>query len=182
MNSHKSKEALETIKSVMDSLDIALKEGNDDEKFNAVMALMPRLRDYFKVVDKEINTNPFRVMLEEMASISQGNKPTFIKQQTSNKGRPVNLPSNYHLAHLVAGIDLMIYGGLKANEAIKEASSITSLNITRIKQIRKEFHENKRDARALKEKDKMFQLGKNHALDNINAGKGILEKLSEFGI
>ena len=90
----------------MDSLDIALKEGNDDEKFNAVMALMPKLRDYFKVVDKEINTNPFRVMLEEMALISQGNKPTFIKQQTSNKGRPVNLPSNYHLAHLVAEIDL----------------------------------------------------------------------------
>ena len=126
-----------------------MKEGNTNSKLNTSGEMLSLLSNYLRQQIIEIDTTPLLLLLEELANISEGNEPEFITSSKSNLGRPIKLGDNIRYASIVAAIEILFANGNSLKDAIQKASKLSGYNSTRLKQIRKEFRENKRPDTAI---------------------------------
>lgn len=121
-----------------------LREGDANSKLNASGEMLSLLSNYLRQQIDDIDTKAILLLLEELANIGEGNEPEFIKKTKSNAGRPIKLGDNIRYASIVAAIEILAANGNEFKEAIQKASKLSGYDSTRLRQIRKEFRENKR--------------------------------------
>ena len=102
-----------------------LKDGPENEKLTAAFLTLVGIKEFLNTIQPEVNTMAISFMLEDIAAIYAGSKPKIFTSETSEKkGRRKSIPKNTYKALLVAGIDLLVDGGIKPGAAIETASKI----------------------------------------------------------
>lgn len=134
----------EDLKNNFEKFSQEMQNNNSESKLNISVQMIELISMYLRQEVKNIDTTALLLLLEEVADISRGNEPEFIKSYKRKIGRPVKLGLNIRFASLVASIEIMIANKTNVNEAIKKVSDLSGYKINRLKQIRKEFRENKR--------------------------------------
>ena len=121
-----------------------MKEGSSSSKLNISGEMLCLLSNYLVQREETVNTTAILLLLEELANISGGNEPDFIKPAAHNSGRPIKLGDNIRYASIMAAVEIIASSSASLHEALEKVARLSGLSTTRLKQIRKEFRENKR--------------------------------------
>lgn len=138
------------IKNAFELYSTEMQGSNAHSKLNASGEMLSLLSNYLSQQISDIDTTALLILLEELANISGGNEPEFVKSNKSNLGRPVKLGDNIRYAAIVAAIEILTANGYSLKDAVRKATELSGYDSTRLRQIRKEFRENKRPVIAIK--------------------------------
>ena len=155
------------IKILASKLDEAQKQINlntEEGRFEGVFNTITEIINFLKSTEPNLNTKTLHLLLAEITNIYNGAKPSLLKRtEKLGPGRPISTPDNSYKALKIAAIELMIDSGIKPNEAIKKAASITKESANSLRSQRKELKSNKFDPEITK---LMYRFKKKYAGHN----------------
>ena len=133
-----------------DLLALKLLHDNSEQKLNSVGAMLRLISRYLRQEIVGIDTTAILLTLKELTNISQNGTPDFICPTSKKPGRPKLTTENFQLASIVAAVEILIGDKTEVKDAIEFVAKELNLSRSRVKQIRKEFKEEKRQSEATK--------------------------------
>ena len=158
-----------------------MKEGSSSSKLNISGEMLCLLSNYLVQREETVNTTAILLLLEELANISGGNEPDFIKPTAHNSGRPIKLGDNIRYASIMAAVEIIASSSASLHEALEKVSGLSGLSITRLKQIRKEFRENKRPNVAIAFMQKQIKKQRDEKLEPETYAAALIETAQKKG-
>ena len=123
----------------------------DELAFLSQIETLGLIKRYLKSVSKDANLRPLERIIDAYWDAYEGGKPILFSSPLPKKGgQPTTRKSNEHLAPLAAAVSILKKFEFGTDEASKYIAQLSRLETKRVKQIHKEFSEERKSARAQK--------------------------------
>lgn len=124
MTSTDKEQVIENLNDILFKAEGLMRDEFHDQRLEGSANTIDAIMNFLRSEHPTINTDPLFMIREEITELKSGFKARIFKQQIGKKGRPISTPKKSYEALAIAGIELLIEGGLKVSDALEEASKI----------------------------------------------------------
>ena len=120
-------------------------EPSDELAYLSQIETLNLIKRYLKSVNKDVNLRPIERIIDAYWDAYEGGKPILFSSPVPKKGgQPTTRKSNEHLAPLAAAVSILKKFEFGTDEASKYIAQLSRLETKRVKQIHKEFSEERK--------------------------------------
>ncbi len=155
-------------KDVKDSLDAAneaLEEMDEEKTAKEFITVLEKISSYFGNKSETINLKPLLMLGAEIANISDGVEPKFIKSHRLGKGSspPINIHNHMKKAAITALTEIIMFSEefKKPSKAREKLSALSGIPTKKLKNARDQYLGNRLDEKASIECEKWINLARN---------------------
>jgi len=126
-------------------------EPSDELAYLSQIETLSLIKRYLKSVNKDVNLRPIERIIDAYWDAYEGSKPILFSSPLPKEGgKPTTRKSNEHLAPLAAAVSILKKFEFGTDEASKYIAQLSRLETERVKQIHKEFSEERKTESAQK--------------------------------
>ena len=126
-------------------------EPSDELAYLSQIETLSLIKQYLKSVNKDVNLRPLERIIDAYWDAYEGSKPILFSSPLRQEGgKPTTRKSNEHLAPLAAAVSILKKLKFGTDEASKYVAQLSKLDKERVKQIHKEFCEERKSESAQK--------------------------------
>ena len=126
-------------------------EPSDELAYLSQIETLSLIKQYLKSVNKDVNLRPLERIIDAYWDAYEGSKPILFSSPLPQEGgKPATRKSNEHLAPLAAAVSILKKFEFGTDEASKYIAQLSRLETERVKQIHKEFSEERKTESAQK--------------------------------
>ena len=132
----------EKLTELLDEADQQLQHSNVEKRTSSILKVLAGISNFLKDEHPTINRRPLMRIIEEFVSIKADVKTNLFDTEKNIRNNSVRLTrKKTNEALIVAGMELLIEGGMDPNEVCKTAAEILGkFSESRLEKLRKAFH------------------------------------------